>query len=229
MIIKEFKISDLNLKYFIGINQISVDFSKLLDQNKLENRDQVLEFIFDVIEKVQRTYKGATIQFFSQEYVLDQDHIFNASYFMEKAFRNGINISNKKNIELLLYLATNRQIKIGIEAFGVKFVDVKKGGVLYCIISQENNIDEINNEIIRILQANELPLNLNKRSYDKFKSIKDYFAINEHQIITVLKSYGISNKNEDLMSYKLEDLYLALNDLICEKMTLLSLEKIKLD
>jgi len=30
------------------------------------------------------------------------------------------------------------------------------------------------------------------------------------------------------MSFKLEDLYLALNDLICEKMTLLSLEKIKL-
>jgi len=229
MIIKEFNISELNLRFFIGINQISIDVSKLLNPHILENQMQVLDFIFDVIEKIQHKFKGTAIQFFSQEYILDQNHIFNASYFMEKAFLNNINISNKKNIELLLYLATNRQIKIAIEAFGVKFEDVKKGELLYCIISPENNMDEINNEIIRILQAKELPLNINNTSYDKFQRIKDYFEIKQHQIIIVLKSYGIINIYKDLMSYKLEDLYLSLNDLICEKMSLLSLEKIKLD
>ena len=68
---------------------------------------------------------------------------------------------------------------------------------------------------------------MNHRSFDKFDRIKTFFEITDNQIITVLKSYGITNKNKDPMSYKLEDLYLTLNDLICEKMTLLSLEKIK--
>ncbi len=229
MIIKEFNIPDIKLKYFVGINQVSIDLTKLLDQNKLENQAQVLDVIFDVIEKVQNTFKGSMIQFFSHEYVLDQSHIFNAFYYMEKAFLNNLNISNKKNIELLLYLATNRQIKIGIEAFGIKYLDVKKGELLYCIISRENSVREINEEILHLLQAKELPLNLNNRSFDKFDRIKTFFEITDNQIITVLKSYGVSNINKDPISYKLEDLYVALNDLICEKMTLLSLEKIKLD
>jgi len=227
--IKEFNVSELNLKYFVGINLISIDLAKLLDENKLENQAQVLDIIFDVIEKVQTTFKGSTIQFFSNEYVLGQNHIFNASYYMEKAFLNNINILNKKNLELFLYLTTKRQIKIGIEAFGIKYLDVKKGELYYCIVSHENNMHEINEEILHLLQAKELKLNVNHRSFDKFNRIKTFFEIIDNQIITVLKSYGISNKNKDPLSFKLEDLYLALNDLICEKMTLLSLEKIKLD
>lgn len=229
MIIKEFKITDLNLNYFIGINQISIEIARLLDEQKTENLVQLLDFIFDVIEKVQNTFKESTIQFFSQEYVLDQNHIFNASYFMEKAFLNNLNISNKKNIEFLLYLATNRQIKIGIEAFGIKNEDLEEGELLYCIISPENNVEKINKEIIRLLQAKEVDLNLNHRSLDKFNKIKTFFELTDHQLITVLKSYGITGENKDPLSYKLEDLYVASNDLICEKMALLSLEKIKLD
>ena len=212
--IKEFNVSE-NLKYFVGINQISIDLAALLDENKLENQAQVLDIIFDVIEKVQTTFKKATIQFFSNEYVLGQNHIFNASYYMEKAFLNNINISNKKNIEILLYLATKRQIKIGIEAFGIRYLDVKKGELHYCIISHENNIPEINEEILHLLQAKELKLNLNHRSFDKFDRIKTFFEITDNQIITVLKSYGITNKNKDPMSYKLEDLYLTLNAFSC--------------
>ena len=229
MIIKEFNISDLNLKYFIGINQISIDVAKLLDEHKLENQTQVLDVIFDVIEKVQHTFEESTIQFFSNEYVLDQNHIFNASYYMIKAFIHNLNISNKKNIELLLYLATKRQIKIGIEAFGIKYLDVKKGKLLYCIISHEKNIYEINEEILKILHAKETSFDLNHKSFDKFDSVKNFFEITDNQIITVLKSYAIRNINKEPTSYKLEDLYLALNDLICEKMTLLSLERIKID
>ncbi len=229
MIVKEFNITDLNLKYFIGINQISIEAARLINERKSENKVQVLDVIFEVVEKVQDTFKESTIQFFSQEYVLDQHHIFNAAYFMEKVFRNDLNISNKKNIEFLLYMATNRQIKIGIEAFGIKDEEVKKGEVLYCIITPENNVDKINKEIIRILQAKEVDLNLNVRSLDKFNKIQNFFELTDHQIITVLKSYEISSENNLLLSYELGDLYVALNDLICEKMALLSLEKIKLD
>ena len=148
---------------------------------------------------------------------------------MEKAFLKNLNISNKKNIEFLLYLATNRQIKIGIKAFGIKDEEVKKGELIYCIISPENNVDKINKEMIHILQAEEVALNLNIRSLDKFNKIRTFFGLSENHIITILKSYGISSKNNNIMSNNLEDLYVALNDLICEKMTLLSLEKIKLD
>ena len=229
MIIKHVDIKELNLTYFIGINQISIDLAKLLDKTKSKNQDHLLNVIFEIIDQIQNKYDVSAVQFFSQEYVLDQEHILNAIYFMEKAFLNNLNISNKKNIELLLYLATNRQIKVSLEAFGINDEDLKKGELLYCIISYKNNINEINEEIIHLLQATEVEMNLNSRSIEKFHKIKTFFEIRDNQIMTVLKSYGISNITNDLMNVKIEDLYVALNDLICEKITLLSLEKFKLD
>jgi tRNA threonylcarbamoyladenosine modification (KEOPS) complex Cgi121 subunit len=229
MIVKEFNIANLNLKYFVGINQISLDLVKLLKKNQIKNENNALDYIFDEIDHIQDSFQESTIQIFLDQYILDQNHIFQACYFVELAFSNKLNISNKKNIEFLLYLATNRQIKIGIRTFGIQHSDLKREELSYCIISYKNNLHEINKQILQNLFAKESEIKVNHKSIDKYQKIKNFFEITDNQINIVLNSYGIKTYNKEFTNCSLNDLYLALNDLICEKMTLLSLEKITTD
>ena len=212
LIVKNFYISDLNLKYLVGINQIRIF-------------DITLDFILNLTEKIQNNHKNSMLQFFSDKYILNQDHIFTACYYTQKAFRNKTNISKRKNIELLLYLATKRQIKKALEAFGI---NLKSSNIIsFVIISNENNLNKINEEILQSLGANEIELTLNDQSVKKFNQIKSYFEISENQINSVLNSYGVKESNNDLMANNLNNLFLAVYDLICEKMAFLSLERIK--
>lgn len=214
MIVKKFYISDLDLKYLVGINQV-------------RNFDITLDFILNLTEKIQNDHKNSTLQFFSDRYILNQDHIFTACYYTQKAFTDKTNISKRKNIELLLYLATNRQIKNALEAFGINLKSDKI--ISYVIISNENNLNKINEEILQSLGANEIELTINDQSVKKFNQIKSYFEISDNQINSVLNSYGVKEINNDLITNNLNNLFLAIYDLICEKMAFLSLERIIAD
>ncbi len=214
MIVKNFYISDLNLKYLVGINQIGIF-------------DITLDSILNLTEKIQNNHKNSTLQFFSDKYILNQDHIFTACYYTQKAFTDKTNISKRKNIELLLYLATNRQIKNALEAFGINLKSDKI--ISYVIISNENNLNKINEEVLESLGANEIELTINHQNLKKFNQIKSYFEISDNQINSVLNSYGVEEFNTDLIANNLNNLFLAIYDLICEKMAFLSLEKIKAD
>ena len=97
--------------------------------------------------------------------------------------------------------------------------------ISFCLISSEDNIKQVNIEIVRSLHSKEISLDFGKLSFDKFDRIKKYFEFSDNQILTVLKSYGHKIDVLDENSLNLESLYKALNDLICEKMALLSLEK----
>ncbi|MBY9021006.1 MAG: hypothetical protein KGD67_08100, partial [Candidatus Lokiarchaeota archaeon] len=152
-------------------------------------------------------------------------HILNACYFVQKAFSTKSNISNKKNLELLLFLATKRQIKLSLESFGVNNYNLQEKRISFCIISLEDNIQKINTEINNHFLSKDISSNLGNLSIDKFKIVKNYFEFSDNQILTVLKSYGYKNDIKDLNAINLKCLYRVLNDLICEKMTLLSLEK----
>ncbi|MHA1292028.1 MAG: KEOPS complex subunit Cgi121 [Promethearchaeota archaeon] len=225
MIVKKFFIEDLNLKYFAGINQIKFDYKDFLYRNNLNNKVAALNYLFDFIERIQMSYQDSIFQFFNDKYILNQDHLFTSIYFVQKAFKNKINISNKKNIEIFLYLTSKRQIKNGIEIFGLKNDNLKSDILTYCIVSLKNNIEDINNQIIKEFKAKEIDLLINKKSIEKFNIIKEYFSFTENQINVILNSYGFRNMNELLLENDLEKLYLALNELIYERMSLLSLEK----
>jgi tRNA threonylcarbamoyladenosine modification (KEOPS) complex Cgi121 subunit len=216
MIIKKFSITDLDLTYFVGLNQI-----------KLNNKEFELTQLFELIEELQTSYMNSIIQIFNDKYIINQDHVFTACYYVQKAFLHNINISKKVNIELFLYLATNRQITLSIEAFGVSEINLEKKFLSFCIISPNDNITEINKTLIKNLEAEEIYLTLNDKTIEKFKRIKNYFEINDNQIMSVLKSYGLKVKDITLMNGSLDNHFLALNDLIYEKMALLSLEKVK--
>lgn len=226
MIIRDFNIAELNLKYFVGINQIKIDLDKSLEKTELGNEETALNRFFEFTEKIQNKNENSVIQFIKDRYILNQDHIFTACYYSQKAFLQKNNISHKKNIELLLYLAANRQINKSIEAIGIEYSDLVNNNLIFCIISQIDNLNKINNELLRILNAEEIELTINNQSHAKLNSIKEFFKISKNQLIPILRSYGIKIKNS---GFNLNSMSLALYDLICEKMTLLSLEKTKVE
>lgn len=226
MIVRKFNIDELNLEYFVGINQIKMDFDKFLDFSKTDDEENTLNQFLNFIEEIQNKNENSMIQFFKDKYILNQDHIFTACYYLQKAFLQKINISNKKNLELLLYLTANRQINKSIEVLGIDYSDLIKNNLIFCIISPVDNLNSINNEVLRILSAEEIELRINYQSHSKLNSIKEFFKISENQFLPILSSYGIKIKTSE---FSLNSMFSALYDLICEKMALLSLEKTKVE
>jgi len=200
--------------YYVGINQIEID-----------PKEVQINDLVELIQVMQSHHEDTVLQFFNDRYILNSEHILHACYFVQKAFCTKNNISNSKNLEMLLYLAAKRQIKLGLEYFGVSSYNLQNKRISYCIISSVDNIKQLNSEINKNLHSKDLSLNLENLSVDKFNSIKNYFEFNNNQILTVLRSYGYKNDILDINSLNLESLYEVLNDLICEKMALLSLEK----
>ena len=207
MIVKS--ITDQNgLKTYVNINQVELK-SKISFQE-----------ILTIIGKIQDDFSNFLLQFFNEKYILNSEHIINACYFVENAFLSKSNISNKKHIELLLYLSTKRQIKKGLADFGLTIDNIKNRRVSYCIVSSEQNFDKINDTIEARLNTVNLEVNIDTQSLEKYNSILNYFSITQNQLNSILRSYG-QNPKLSSENYKI----LALNDLICEKMALLSLEK----
>ena len=213
---KVYSIANLSgvTNYCVGINQIEID-PKEVQINKL----------VELIEVIQSQHEDTVLQFFNDRYILNPEHILHACYFVQKAFYTKYNISNKKNLELLLYLAAKRQIKLSLKCFGVNDYNLRDKRISFCIISLKDNIQQVNIEINNYLHSHDLGSNLGNLSIDKFKIVKKYFEFSDNQILTVLKAYGYKNDELEIKSLSLEILYGALNDLICEKMALLSLEK----
>jgi tRNA threonylcarbamoyladenosine modification (KEOPS) complex Cgi121 subunit len=213
---KIYSITNLNgvPNYHVGINQIEIDPKEI----------QIKELV-ELIEVIQSQHEDTVLQFFNDKYILNLEHVLRACYFVQKAFYTKSNISNKKNLELLLYLATKRQIKLSLECFGVNSYNLHNKRISFCIISLKDNIHQVNIEINSYLHSKDIGLNLGNLSIDKFKIVKKYFEFSDIQVLTVLKAYGHNNDEFDIKILKLKSLYEALTDLICEKMALLSLEK----
>ena len=227
MIIKEIHIEDRNLSYFIGINQVRLDYNKYLELNKFSSDREAFDNIFKLITTIQDKFKDSVLQFIDDSLILNENHIFSAVYFVQKVFQDKVNISNKKNMELLLYLATKRQIKKGIESFGMKISSLKEGSLTFITISPRNDITEINQEILQLLNAKNGDLSIGSHTIERFNRIKEHFQVKNNQINSVRSSYSFNQT--DNIKENLDSFYLAMHDLLCEKMSILSLEKIKIN
>ncbi len=222
MILKEFIIPDINLHFFVGIIQVKLNLNRIIDSSKIKNQEMALNNFFKIINNIQNKYKNSLVQFIKEKYILNQDHLFTACYYLEKAFLQNKNISKKKNIELLLYLAANRQIKKSIDGFGIDFSELYKQKLTLCILSPKNNLNKIYDALSNVLSLEEVKLTLNDQTITKINLIKKYFEFSDNQINIVLKSYGINSSNSD---FSLNSTSSAIYDLICEKMALLNVEK----
>lgn len=228
LIVKEFYIEEMELKYFVGISQIEIEINQFLETNKLNNEEEALNHIFKVIEELQNKNNESTIQIIKENYVLNQDHIFIACYYLQKALFHESLISNKKAIELLLYLSTHRQISKGIKLFGLDTDDFKKGKFTICFISPLDNLKSVHDRVLEILSAHEIGITINDLTLEKITEIIKIYELSELQIKTVLNSYGIKNVNIERPKKDLYNISIAVFDLLCEKMALLNLEKINL-
>jgi len=201
---------------------------QFIEVNNLTDEEEALNYLFKIIEDLQNKNKETIIQIFRDNFVLNQDHIFVACYYLQKALFHEALISNKKSIELLLYLSTFRQINKGIKSFGVDAGILSNSAFIICIISRKNNLNTIYNEILENLKATEVKVSINDLTSEKIKEIIKFYELSELQIKSVLNSYGIKNANLAKPEINLQDISLAVFDLICEKMALLNLEKARL-
>ena len=229
LIIKDFYIEEMELKYFVGLNQINLDTNRILGTHEIKGKEDLFEYLFGIIEHIQKKNDDLIIQFIKDTYILNQDHIFTACYYLQKAFYHRTNISNSKNIELLLYLSTKRQISKGMKSFGIDTQDLKKGKLTTCFISPIDNLEQINRDLLHALKTNEVEFTINDLTLEKIKGINRYYDINNAQIKSILNSYGIKDKDILTQVNNLHDLSLATFDLICEKMALLNIEKKKVN
>jgi len=225
MILKEINIEDQKLKYFVGINQVNFDYKNYLEANELTDDENSLIPIFNLITYIENRYNDCFLQFINDNLIIDENHILSAVYFLQKAFQQKSNILNKKSMELLLYLATKRQIKKGLENFGLTLDNIKEEKLTYCIVSLNNNIKDINQEIINKLQAEQGEITLNFHSIKKINKIKKHYKINDNHLKSIFNSYGFKLSDDEKES--LSSISIAFNDILCEKMSILSLEKIK--
>jgi len=218
MIVKKFVLDEMNLTYYVGITQI-----------KKKSTTEPIEKTFQVIKELQNDFNTSIIQFFLDRNVLNHDHIFHACYFVQKATTLNRNISSNQQIEILLYLAANREISKSIKRYGISKESLEAGNVICCIMNNDGDFSEILETISRKLNAVEIPITLESVSAEKFKRIKDLFDVADHQIEIILKSYNVKENIERLLENDVNILVDALGDLLCEKMSLLSLEKVKSD
>ncbi len=220
MIIKDFNINELNLKYFVGINQIKMNLRRFMESHRITNKKEALNQFLSILDEFQNENENSVIQLINDKYILNQDHIFIACYHFLKAFHLNHNISNKKNIEFLLYLATNRQINKSLEAFGIDLSQLELNNLILCIISPFNNIKHISDNLLIASNIEETKCTINTQSFTKYNIIKEFYNINDNQIKSVLRSYGKVMEN---LESNLPSLFSALFDLICERMALLFL------
>jgi hypothetical protein len=98
-----------------------------------------------------------------------------------------------------------------------------------CLVSSQNDIVVIYRDLIEKVRLKEVPFELDKQSFERFNRIKNYFDITDNQLNVVLKSYEHNKFDKSSKKPALSVLYLALTDLIREKMVLLSVEKTSQD
>ena len=219
MIIKNFNIEEFALDYSIGISQIEINYPSLVKVTNGSNQKDLLDQIINDIDQIQEKYESTVIQILNDKNILNQEHIFAASYYMMRAFHKKINISNKRNIELLLYLATERQIKNAIEKFGITLEHLNEGILTFTFITHSNDINKILQEVMDYFNGKEVHLNINEKNLKKLNRIRRLFNINDNQLEVTSAFY--KNDEDD----ELNRSFLAVHDLICENMAKLSLEK----
>lgn len=206
-------IKSKGIEYYIGINAI---------KSKLNTKS--LEDTLALVHKIQLSFPGSVIQFFNDEFILNQKHIVDACYHFIKSFGSNRNIASSKNIELLLYLACNRQIKFSLKNFGINEETLDKGVLHYCVIHNIDIISEIDKRLLAELDSLPQKPKILDKSLEKFNKVKKFFNIKEKQINVILRSYNIKPEDTVLNPENLDLFYVCLNDLISEKMALLSLE-----
>ena len=165
--------------------------------------------IEEEIEKIQNKY-SVIIQFFNSQLIASWEHLFFSVIHSLKAFNQGNNISNKLELEILLYASAQHQIKVAIERFGI---NEEIQNVAMIILG--NSMDDIENSKLKIIELikgteNESVLKIDGKKYE---SICKNFNIKQLEIDTT----SVTRKQDDKLD--------ALKEIILNRIAFVIFEK----
>ena len=227
------KSNGVTKRFFLGFNGLQINLDDIREKHKLSKNSQVIDYLLNLLTDMNNKHPQAVLQILNPEFLLSKDHLIRAFYHAQKAFDTKMNISNQKSIELLLYLSATRQISEAFNRFGIKISNEKSNSnieFVYFIANNEDTIDLIKNQLVNNIPAKENFSIISEISIKKIAEIIGTYGITINQIGVVFQSYDIPFKYENaLENNNLKDLHNAIQDIILEKMALLSLEKITND
>jgi KEOPS complex subunit Cgi121 len=150
-----------------------------------------------VLFNFRRKIKKCLVQFFRAELIAGYDHLYFAILNALKTFENKTNISKKLEVEILLFLSGQHQIKKAIHLLGI---GPNSHQIVLLIISNNKDdakktLDKIN-EIIQAEHDDDV-INL---SQEKIKDIMMAYKLSNHEIGSTLKQ----SKNKAIESLLIE-------------------------
>ena len=154
------------------------------------------------LAELDKKVSGTVFQLFDADKIADQYHLYYAAANAYYAMENGGNISNKLDVETLLYASTQNQISKAIKLIGVS---EKTKRIAVVVISEQEN-DSTAKKIAEYLgDLDDKALEIDQ---EKFVALKKLYEITD----TAIETVGC-------------DRYKALTSLITEKSTLISLRR----
>ena len=195
MRIHEFEQEDFPFRYLgiILISDIEINLTSMLKK----------------VNEISEIY-NIRIQAFNLDNVVSLDHVIIASYHANKAIRNKTNLSKTIDVEFLLYLSCQRQIKLALEKFGVKDGKLNVGICLFG--KNSSNFSKIKGILEEYLKSKELT-DLRPPTKDKILKIISLMDISSEEIRSQLEDADISKEIK------------LIEKSILNKMAILSLEK----
>ena len=154
------------------------------------------------LAELDKQVAGTVFQLFDADKITDQNHLYYAAANAYYAMENKSNISNKLDVETLLYASTQNQISKAIQLIGVS-KDTKRVAII--VISEKEN-DPVVTEIAETLGTpNDKVLEMTP---EKYAALKQLYDVTD----TAIETVGC-------------DRYKALTSLVTEKSTLISLRR----
>lgn len=171
-------------------------------------KDVKINEIDDFLGKIRRKMSPTIVQFFDADYIAGKPHLYFAVLNALKAFEQGRNISEKLEVEILLYASGKRQIDRAIEMIGIK----PKTSKIALLILASN-----------VKAAREAE----KKAEKNIPGIRDNSVLEikgEEKVRDLMKTFGVTNLELETVIEHDEDRRIILMWLIMEQNALLTIK-----
>jgi len=139
----------------------------------------------EALEKVKSVEGALAIQLLNWRRVMGHLHLLQASSLAYKAFREGRMVSRSLSIELLLYIAGERQIREAIDKLGAREERV----IAVSLALDESKAREAMFKTIEVLGAKEDD-KLIDASLEKIEEVKEVFKISQEEVEALDRGKG---------------------------------------
>jgi tRNA threonylcarbamoyladenosine modification (KEOPS) complex Cgi121 subunit len=159
-------------------------------------RDVQVGDVEGVVDHVREELGAVTVQFFDARLVAGWQHPFFAALNALKAFKNGANISKSLAIECLLYACAQTQIRVALEALGIK---ANSSEVAVLVVGDEAEIVERSLKKASKLLCGTLDEAVLDLTDEKLEAVKRLFDISDDELSATSGDAGAQKPVVDLV------------------------------